>query len=489
MTGRHAWKVTNTVGKVRLLTGYQAFFSELSQKEAETYDEWKLRQTTMWSLIINEAWATQNMDCVYAGWPSRRVNNLCSSPQRQNPDYDNGSCSSNQMQCQPMMFGKGLCVPVGTSQQRSFAFSNCNKKFAASKRSLEDVVNEVRSDNKEAQLLELMDFADKICSEGKQASTPMCQRLRETVGRMRHFDVKPKVEEKPETPTQVDEKKSDPVVVVDGKKASDEIKTDLIKSVELVNKGIVQVRDEVSPVDCPPETNGKSFDRDEPRPIEFEYTTSKQGSDPAWDMTYKKDLNEKELRPTGFMLANVGPNEIAGTPLVSTEKVTREWRFASEDNSRRETYLWITDDAGSAKLSELMESIMVILPRKMKPDIAVVDGDVHVTLPTGEKVVYDKTSKKVKGGVLKEGPVDLTPDRFKRKFAAVNYTGTGISIRVNVRGEDPRLIKGNAVITQNGKSCQVPANQLWNQDADFKYPTDQELVTFLNKKCGNKFGI
>lgn len=506
-TGRHAWKVTSKYGKVQLLSGYQAFYNELSQKEAATYEEWKLRQTTMWNLFINEAWATEGMNCIYAGWPSKRVSNLCSSPGRNNPDYDNGNCSANQMHCQPMMFGKGLCVPTGTQQQRSLAFSNCTKKFAASKKTMEDVVNEVKADNKEAQLLELMDFADKICTEGKQASTPMCRNLKATVEKLRHFDVKVKEEKKPEIKTEetkpdetkTEEKKPDeteivvktePIVVIDGEKITDEEqKKVLIDSVELVNKGIVEIKEEVSIIDCPPETKGKPFDREEPRPINLEYTTTRPGTDPAWDMTYKKDMNEADLRPTGFVLTNVGPNKMAGTPLDPEEKVMREWRFVSDDNSQQESYLWVTDDAGSGRLSQLMESVVMLVPRKMKPDVAVINGDVHVTLATGEKVVFDKETKEVKAGVIKERPVDLNPDRFNRKPAPLDYNGTGISIRVDRRGEDPRLIKGNAVITQNGKKCEVPAGQLWSGDTSFRYKNDNDLVNFLNRKCGNKFSI
>ena len=131
---------------------------------------------------------------------------------------------------------------------------------------------------------------------------------------------------------------------------------------------------------------------------------------------------------------------------------------------------------------------MVIIPRKMKPAIIEKGNDLHVTLTTGEKVIYDKKTRQIKAGALKEGKVDLTPDRFKRKPPAVSYTGSGISIRVDVRGSDPRLIKGNAVITQNGKSCQVKASELWNQE-DFRYDDDSKLVEFLNRKCRQKFSL
>lgn len=124
----------------------------------------------------------------------------------------------------------------------------------------------------------------------------------------------------------------------------------------------------------------------------------------------------------------------------------------------------------------------------MKPKAEIVDDDVHVTLTTGEKIVYDRNTRKVKGGVFTERAVDLNPNRFNRKFAPVNYTGKGISIRINRRGEDPRLAKGHAEVTQNGMTCKVAIQELWN-DTDFKFSDDSKLVEFLNRKCGKKFKI
>src|SRR5690606_12157339 len=143
--------------------------------------------TSFYQFFMNDAYAASfdGMNCVYAGWPSKRVNNLCSSPQRHNPGYEKGNCSAREMQCQPLLFGEGLCVPVSTSSQRNLAFSNCNKKFDSSKRSTEDVVDEIQKNKKEKELFEYMDFAMEICSTGKQASTPMCRRLEGAVQKMR----------------------------------------------------------------------------------------------------------------------------------------------------------------------------------------------------------------------------------------------------------------------------------------------------------------
>lgn len=486
-TGRKAFKSSNMLDKVYLVNEYKAFFAQ----HADQLADWQQKKTSFWKLI-SEAYATEGMDCIYAGWPSQRVGTSCSSPARMNPNYQAGQCASNELHCQPALFGEGLCAPVATQQQRNMAFSECDKRFKDSKRSVEDVIRAMLTKGKEEELLKLLDFADQICLNSKQKTTGMCRRLEAAVLRVRNGIPSVKA-----------------TITVNGAEVKDEV----------TRQGFVDVVEEAStavattsaagkvPVDCEPGKEVSTvvranagvaddvpaqnlvFDREEPRPLDFEYTTGRPGADPAWQDTFIKDKNSPTPRPTGFEFRMRGPNEMAGDPLDPAEKVERNWSFVSTDNSRRETYLWITDDAGSGYLSQLMETIILIVPRKSRPAIEAVGDELHVTLTTGEKVVYDKKTKLIKSGVLKEGKVDLNPNRFNRKFAPIQYGGTGISIRVDKRGEDPRLIPGNAVVTQNGKTCQVPAKELWTPDSDFRYADDKKLVEFLNRKCGNKFSI
>ncbi len=195
-------------------------------------------------------------------------------------------------------------------------------------------------------------------------------------------------------------------------------------------------------------------------------------------------------RPVGFEIKMNGPNRMAGNPIDPAEKVQRDWRFVSKNGSRRETYISITDDAGSGKLSQLMESVIVLIPRKGRPHIERVGDKNIVTLTTGEQVVYDANNNTIISGVLQEGPIDLNPDRFKRKFAPVTYSGTGISIRADKRGEEPRLITTTATVTQQGKTCQVPAADLWvNPSTAFKFNNDENLLRYLNTKCPGKFRL
>ena len=80
-------------------------------------------------------------------------------------------------------------------------------------------------------------------------------------------------------------------------------------------------------------------------------------------------------------------------------------------------------------------------PRVVVPhsELSANESQIIVTLPTNEKVYFDAKTKEIVGGVLEEGPIDLSPSRFNRKFPNIKYTGSGIVLRVNARGRDPRL--------------------------------------------------
>jgi hypothetical protein len=480
-SGREVYSLANMKNKVRLLEEYKAFYSEFQKEEALSDLTVK---TQFMDYFISSAWAASELNCIYAGWPSKRINNVCSSPARHNPDYQSGSCQKNQLQCQPLLFGKGLCVPASTPSQRSMAFTNCDKKKTVS---TEALVKEIRADGNEKVLFELMDFADKICSEGKQSGTGMCRRLEASVDRLRHFKNAAAIEVT-STETLNDRVPAVESVVKPSEKTLDEaIDLEHKMMLETMSQATEAVQS-VAAEDCPPEESGEAFDRDEPRPLNVEYVTSKTAPAGTYDNTFVKDKSG-ELRPTGFELMNIGPNSIAPEGIDPREKAERTWTFTSKDNSRRETYLWITDDPGSGYLSDLMESIILLVPRKVKPKVEPIGDDLHVTLTTGEKVIFDAKTKSIKSGSMQEGKIDTNKDKHARKFASINYSGTGISIRVNKRAEDPRLISGNAVVTQNGKSCQVPAREFWTSDSDFRYAEDKKLMDFLNKKCGNKFSL
>ena len=198
----------------------------------------------------------------------------------------------------------------------------------------------------------------------------------------------------------------------------------------------------------------------------------------------------------GFSFNNIGPNRII--PVPATDIGTgpdREYHFRFQSRARQDIYFSLTDTPDEY-LSNRMESYLYLFPRHNIPAIELVEGgangeELKVTLPNGEEIVFDAKTKEILRGVFREkAPLDQNPDRFKRKFAALEYSGSGTLIRVNRRGGDPRL-GTTATVTRGTKTCKVPSSLLFDQnpnsDVNFLFPTDDGLNTLMLKKCG--FGL
>ncbi len=168
--------------QAEVLTIYKEFLREESVK-SEMGNFSSLRFS-----FFAEAIATGNLDCFYAGWPSRSSpkrggGRVCTSPRNGNPDYSSAAsaCSSSELLCQPMIFGSGLCVSVATPVLRNSAFSQCERRFASSGRTMADVVRELNMPAKRAELQQLVDTSVRICREGFQARASMCTRLKNQI--------------------------------------------------------------------------------------------------------------------------------------------------------------------------------------------------------------------------------------------------------------------------------------------------------------------
>jgi hypothetical protein len=205
----------------------------------------------------------------------------------------------------------------------------------------------------------------------------------------------------------------------------------------------------------------------------------------------------------GFDFSNRGGNRILPERYNIDKNLffTRDFQFRFDDRARQDIYLSVTDWAASRdrqfRLSELMNTVMHFFPRKYVPAIAVAGGRSIVTLPTGEQVEFDAETHEVVGGAFAEAPVDLNPDRAKRRFAAVDYVGTGLVVRADARGSDPRLgASATIAVSEPGcagegckKVCRVASTELWDQKGAvrFKFATDEEFDRYLQSRCG--FGI
>jgi len=201
----------------------------------------------------------------------------------------------------------------------------------------------------------------------------------------------------------------------------------------------------------------------------------------------------------GFEFSNHGGNPILPPrrDAVRNQFFTRDFQFRFDDRARQDIYLMISDWAPSRdrvfRLSEIVNSVLLFFPRKILPAIVDSGGRHIVTLPTGEEVEFDGGSHEIRAGALSEEPVDLSADRQTRRFPGVEYRGSGIVLRANARGADPRIRTVAAIMPAAGcaagmacNPCEIPAKDLWDQDgaARFKFSSDNDFERLLVTRCG-----
>lgn len=162
-------------------------------------------------------------------------------------------------------------------------------------------------------------------------------------------------------------------------------------------------------------------------------------------------------------------------------------QFLSLDSSKSETYIYLTE-AVLPQDSYNVKSMMFLFPRKTTPKAEAIENEIHVTLPTGELVIYDRNSKKIKSGALLEGPSDPSKDRFTRKPPNIHYQGNGISIRVDHRYEHPSSSAGDttAEVKQGNRKCSIPREKLWDTKGELLELDDDKLLKQLNLLCPSK---
>lgn len=216
--------------------------------------------------------------------------------------------------------------------------------------------------------------------------------------------------------------------------------------------------------------------------------TSNNYDSEFYSNTYLGDEQEN-LFFQSFSLMNMGSNDIVPTTATGIDFAYRDYDFVTEDHSRRDTYLWITDYNGSGYLSDMMETVLVFLPRENQMHVEETETELLVTLTTGEEVVFSKTARTIKSGVLSEQKMDYNPTRSARKFAGVTYSGKGLVIRSDVRASDPRLTKNVQILKGNLKPCVVLAKHFWTEEGfpKFKFITDEEAYKKISELCGEEY--
>ncbi len=172
----------------------------------------------------------------------------------------------------------------------------------------------------------------------------------------------------------------------------------------------------------------------------------------------------------------------ARSPYEGGAQPGRGIEFVSRDHALNETYLYMYDTAGGPD-SHDMKSIMFVLPRRVVPSAQTIGDEVHVTMNTGEKVIFDKRTNAIKGGAMSEGPLELTADRFRRPPPNFQYKGTGVSIKLSHRFEDPLQFTETAEVKQGNRTCRVPRANLLDPSGKLKTQNDRDLMRVLNQSC------
>ena len=231
------------------------------------------------------------------------------------------------------------------------------------------------------------------------------------------------------------------------------------------------------------------------RRLEYDTTVRTRAAAGSWQ--YRVNRRGEIV---GFEFSNYGGNPILPPrrDAVKNQLFTRDFQFRFDDRARQDIYLMISDWAPSRdrvfRLSEIVNSVLIFFPRKILP--AIVDSGARhiVTLPTGEDVEFNGASHEIRAGALSEGPVDLSADRATRRFPGVEYRGSGVVLRANARGADPRIGTVATIMPASGctvgascmTTCEIPAKDLWDQDgaARFKFSSDLDFERLLVARCG-----
>jgi hypothetical protein len=203
-----------------------------------------------------------------------------------------------------------------------------------------------------------------------------------------------------------------------------------------------------------------------------------------------------------FSFVNVGSNKI-----VKRSSTSRTFNFEYPEHARQNIAMQI-DDAPNETISHTMHSIFMVFPRNQLPVLEQLKKTMEVTLSNGEKMIFDKDSKEIIGGVFQEGPLDEMAERTKRSYPDLKYVGRGVILRVNARGQSPQLSeyekekidlefgnKGSAEVLiingTTGQKCRRPKIDFWETldvaPIEFKFATDEAFEIYLQNNCG--FGL
>jgi len=203
-----------------------------------------------------------------------------------------------------------------------------------------------------------------------------------------------------------------------------------------------------------------------------------------------------------FSFVNVGSNKI-----IKKNNSSRTFNFEYPEHARQNIAMQV-DDAPNDTVSHTLHSYFMFFPRNQLPVLEQMENTLVVTVANCERIIFNKDSKEIIGGIFQEGPMDVNPERSKAGYADLRYQGRGVILRANSRGQSPQLGQfekekidldnGNTgskeVLIINGTTgerCRRPKIDFWDEldvsPIEFKFATDEEFEVYLQNNCG--FGL
>ena len=216
-----------------------------------------------------------------------------------------------------------------------------------------------------------------------------------------------------------------------------------------------------------------------------------------WDICYSQLDNNVESA-NSFRFSNDGPNII--TPKTGMG-VGRDFEFLFQDQARSDLGLLVWDMPDEVESHGHLK-LMMFFPRKNLPAIResnILKNTLTVTLPNGEQINFNESTKEITGGVLLEAPMaqDKSGNGLEPK---ITYTGNGVVLWAHRLNDYPVGLysaKSNAnqpayFYKKGYKLCTVKASDLWYTDNakggnvyfNKNFVTDAPLNEYVEKKCG-----
>ena len=460
-----------------------------------------IQTTSRFLEFISRAYAdNQNYNCFYAGWPSvkKKVSgshSVCSSPASGNSDYQAAACGRSSLQCQPLLFGDGLCASTSTRQSRNSAFVQCENQFKKSGRKISEIAAKLARPEMSNKAQELFSTVERICSE--KPAPAICRSLENKVALIKAGKIdEVAIVTKPEVTETAQLVPAENGASVEVARSVSKIEHALSEAGKIDcnlehDHGLDQVR-QVAQIENDDVEDEMVFSEGFPRITSgLEVACTSTRSIDGYKERSVFDCTDRDagMLPGGFsFLSNdKHPHFQNLNPYGSLSKPYRQIDIQSNNHALNETFLYL-HDISQGPDSHDVKSMMFLLPRKSPPSVTTSETEVQITLSTGEKVTFDRATSAIISGALKEGPPDFNLDRFKRKPANVNYAGAGISIRLSHRFETPTMAAETADVVQGTRSCKIPRGQLFDASGKLMTDSDRGMLDVINSKCPAKAG-